>query len=430
MPEKRPRGFSIQHINRGTAQSASSTLVDRPSGSGIDTFFGELDHPRPSPVRVIPGTGLAACQMAMPRFLIVQCDANCGRGARGANLSRFLRIFHGRGAVELVQASDLERGPVRETDVLCIGMPTALDPRQLARIRFRQAVLFDYSDTGGPVWSPESEPWLRSLTDVYLKPWVEESWDFGLRWGVLPIRRYPALTWHVKLLRGLFRGRYPKLFRRDHEVSFLGNCTAYHGVGSSQRYHQRIEWLRELRQSENQFSFWGGLQASAANRARLEPTLGDLTDLIAPEGRLLFSQFFYHLLRSQVVLTPAGNARWSYRHYEAIYAGALLVSTDFRAVRTLIPLPLDNMQHVADHAPVVPVIAAALERLAREPSLPLQNIDFLDTYLQDGDYHRRKPQLMDEFLSQIDGQSGGTAVSSNSISKSSADGFPDSRRAA
>ena len=413
------------------ARESCPTLIGgSPIRSGIDTFLGDLDHPPPSSLRVIPRTGFTACQMAMPRFLIVQCDANCGRGARGANLSRFLRIFHGRGAVELVQARDLEDGPVRETDVLCLGMPTALEPRQLGRIQFRQAVLFDYSDTGGPVWSPESEPWLRSLTDVYLKPWVEESWDFGLRWGVLPIRRYPALTWHVKLLRGLFRGRYPELCRRDHEVSFLGNCTAYHEIISNQRYHQRIEWLRELRQSGNPFSFWGGLQASAANRARLEPQVGDLTDLIAPEGRLLFSQFFYHLLRSQVVLTPAGNARWSYRHYEAIYAGALLVSTDFRAVRTLIPLPLDNMLHVADHAPVVPVIVAALERLAREPSLPRQSIDFLETYLQDGDYHRCKPQLMDEFLSQIDGHSGGAAVSSSSIPKAPAVRCSDSSRAA
>ncbi len=362
----------------------------------------------------------------MPRFLIVQCDAKCGRGARGANLARFLRIFHGRGAVELVHARDLDRGPVRETDVLCLGMPTALDPRQLARVRFRQAVLFDYSDASGPVWSPESEPWLRSLTDVYLKPWVEESWDFGLRWGVLPIRRYPGLTWHVKILRGLYRGRYPELCRRDHEVSFLGDC----GDGSLERYHPRIEWLRELRQSGSQFSFWGGLQASSAKQAQLEPKFGDLTDIIAPVSRLHFSRFFHHLLRSQVVLTPAGNARWSYRHYEAIYAGALLVSTDFRSVRTLIPLPLNNMQHVADHAPVVPVIAAALERLAREPSLPRQNFEFLETYLQDGDYHRRKPQLMDKFLSQMDGPSGGTAVLLNSIPKASADGCPESRRVA
>jgi hypothetical protein len=147
------------------------------------------------------------------------------------------------------------------------------------------------------------------------------------------------------------------------------------------------------------------LQASAENQTRLNSKLGDITDLLAPGGRLLFSQFFYHLLRSQVVLTPAGNARWSYRHYEAIYAGVTLVSTDFRRVRTLIPMPRDNLLHVPDYAPVLPAIETALERRAREPDLARQSLDFLESYLQDGDYHRRKPRLMDEFLAQIDSRS-------------------------
>lgn len=339
----------------------------------------------------------------MPRFLIVQSNAKCGRGARGANLLRFLRIFHGRSAVQMIEPKDLERGPVREVDDLLLGMPTALQPSQLANVRFRRAALFDYSDVGGPTWSPDSEPWLRSLTDVYLKPWVEDSWDFGLRWGTLPIRRYPGLTWHVKLLRGLFRRRYPELCPRDHDVSFLGNCTAYRGVDSTSRYFQRIEWLREVHQSAGRFSFWGGLQVSEDHRAQLQTKFEDLSTLLAPSRRLLFSQFFYNLLRSKTVLTPAGNARWSYRHYEAIYAGAMLVSTDFRPVRMLIPLPLKNMLHVADHALVVPAIEAALERRLREPDLPKQNIDFLETYLHDGDYHRSKPRLMDEFQSQLGG---------------------------
>ena len=369
----------------------------------------------------------------MPRFLIVQSDAKCGRGARGANLLRFLRIFHGHSAVLMIEPRELERGPVRETDYLLLGMPSALQPNHLDNLRFRQAALFDYSDVGGPAWRSGAEPWLRTLTDVYLKPWVEESWDFGLRWGVLPIRRYPGLIWHVKLLRGLFRGRYPNLCSRDHEVSFLGNCTAlYQGVDYSHRYHQRIEWLREVNQSKRQFSFWGGLQASAANQVRLQKEFEDLATVMAPFRRLLFSQFFYNLLRSKVVLTPAGNARWSYRHYEAIYAGALLVSTDFRPIRTLIPLPVDNMLHVDDHAPVVPAIEAALERRIREPDLPRRNIDFLEMYLQDGDYHRSKPQLMDEFQAQLDGRSSFNSVSlgSHLSALSDQDQGLDSRRAA
>lgn len=342
----------------------------------------------------------------MPRFLIISSQSNCGRGARGANLLRFLRTFLGRRAVEMITPADLEQGPARQTDFLMLGMPTTLQPDHLTKVRFRRVALFDYSDVGGPTWSPESEAWLRSLTDLYLKPCVEDFWDFGLRWGVLPIRRYPGLTWHVKLLRRLFPRRFPDLFRRDHDLSFLGNCTAYRGLNADDRYYQRIDWLREVQQSGNGFSFWGGLQLSANQQQRLQHEFPDLSGLQAPSRRLLFSEFFYHLLRSKIVLTPAGNARWSYRHYEAIYAGALLVSTDFRRVRTLIPLPLQNMIHVDDHAPVLPAIGAALQRFEQEPHLRQQNIDFLETYLQDGDYCRHKDRLMEEFLAQLTASSG------------------------
>lgn len=342
----------------------------------------------------------------MPRFLIVRSMMAAGRGVRGSNLLRFLRIFHGHHAVEMVDAKELERGPVRETDYLLLGVPTDLRPECLSRVRFRRAALFDYRERPGPSWTPETEPWLRSLTDIYLKAWVEDSWDDGLHWGVLPIRRHPGLTWHVKLLRGLFRGRYPNLCKRDYDVSFLGNCTSLHlGTDLTQRYHQRIEWLQEIQCSEKRFAFWGGLQASQDSHARLSQEFGDISSLMAPSGRLFFSRFFYNLLRSKVVLAPAGNARWSYRHYEAIYSGAMLVSTDFRPVRMLIPLPLNDMQHVPDHAPVVPAIETALGRLVKEPDLPRRNVEFLETYLQNGDYHRSKPQLMDEFLSQLEGTS-------------------------
>lgn len=367
----------------------------------------------------------------MLRFLIVRPSSNFGRGARGGNLLRFLRIFHGRDSAEIVEPSDLARGPVRETDQLFLGVPTALRPEQFAKVRFRRAALFDFGEKCGPTWTPESEPWLRSITNIYLKSWVEDSWDDGLHWGTLPLRRYPGLTWHVKLLRGLFRERYPETCRRDHEVSFLGNCTSLNlSKGLNHRYHQRIEWLREIQRSEKRFSFWGGLQLSAERQLQLSQEFEDLPSMIAPTGRMLFSRFFYNLLRSKVVLTPAGNARWSYRHYEAIYAGAMLVSTDFRHSRTLIPLPLDNMLHVADHAPVVPAIETALERLAREPDLPRRNFEFLETFLQDGDYHRSKPRLMDEFLSQLDGSACHRPSSSLRHSRSSVEECAEMRRIA
>ena len=338
----------------------------------------------------------------MPPFLILRPEGTFGRGSRGANLYRFLRIFHGQRAVELMSVDALETGPLHRAEVLFVGVPSSLALRHLDRLRFRRAVLFDYGDRAGPDWQHSDEPLLRSLTDRYLKPSVEPDWDFGLRWGTLPIRRYPRLTLHVRLLQGLNPGRYPDLLRRDHDVSFLGNATSYYGTSGTDRYAQRIEWLAELATARDRFSFWGGLQAAPHDRIALQKRHGDIEHLFHRGGRVWFPVYFQHLLRSKIVLAPTGNARWSYRHYEAIYAGALLVSTDFRRIRTLIPLPLDGMIHVADHEPILSAIERGLELLRAQPGLPRRNLVFIEQFLDRGDYHRTKPVLMNLFLAQLE----------------------------
>jgi hypothetical protein len=181
-----------------------------------------------------------------------------------------------------------------------------------------------------------------------------------------------------------------------HDVAFIGNATAIEN-----RIHQRIQWIREIKAAADRFSFWGGIAANETTRARLQRRFGDLADLCYPHGRVGFLTYFRHLTRSRVALAPAGNARWSYRHYEAIYAGAVVVSTDFRRIQTLIPLPRGRMIHVPDHASVVPAIEQALEMRRREPEVIHQNVQFLERYLHYGDYCRSKPELMDRFLAQL-----------------------------
>jgi hypothetical protein len=61
------------------------------------------------------------------------------------------------------------------------------------------------------------------------------------------------------------------------------------------------------------------------------------------------------------------------------------------------------MIHVPDGDPVLPAIDEALALRANSPDLPRENIEFLERYLQDGDYCRGKPQLMDAFLEQLSG---------------------------
>jgi hypothetical protein len=332
----------------------------------------------------------------MPRFLIVHADFPCGRGSRGRNLARFLAIYHGRRSVQEVTSRELLAGPPLSADTLFIGLPSDVGKTHLKNVTFQHAVLFDYQDYPSPIWQQSDRDLLLSLTNTYLKPWVEPDWDYGLTMGVLPIRRHVRLKWYLQCQGWFSWRRDPHDRRRKYDVAFVGNATALAGT-----FHQRVEWLREIQDAAGRYSFWGGLVVRKRDREHLAKQFADLQALYYPHGRVDFLSYFRNLQRARVALAPAGNARWSYRHYEAIYAGASLVSTDFRQAHVLIPLPLENMHHVPDHDPVLPVIDEALSDRERHPEKVAENIRFLERYLQHGDYSRARPELMDRFLAQL-----------------------------
>jgi len=331
----------------------------------------------------------------MHKMVIVQSEMRSGRGARGRNLHRFLATFHGRRNVSMLTVDHLRRRRQVSADWLFIGVPTSLDKECLCGVRYRNAVLFDYRDEPGPCWVESDQRFLRSLTDLYLKPWVEPDWDHGLRFGVLPIRRYQELVWALRTLRLLGRSP-PALSERRYDVAFIGNCT------SPDKSNLRVRWLREIKRAEPAYSFWGGIAASKADEKRLREKIDDVDDLLYPRRRIGFVSYFRHLRDTRVALTPAGNAPWSYRHWEAIYAGAILVSTDFRQIRTLLPLPLERMIHVPKSDSILSALERALALGRDQPDLVEENIRFLERYLQDSDYSRNKPALMDLFMDQLE----------------------------
>jgi hypothetical protein len=330
----------------------------------------------------------------MTKFLIVSGDGRGGRGARGLNLYWFLAGFHGRRAVQIVSSSDLDAS-ARTCDVLFVGLPTKLRKDALAGIRFRQLVLFDYEDAT-EVLLNEDQTFLPALTNRYLKVWVEPGWDAAWKFGVLPIRRQvlrlPTYLRYLRLTAMLGR-REPE---RIHDVSFLG------APGGVVVGNQRVRWLSEIARNNNgRFRFFGGLVASDEYRRELAEQKIDTTGVFYEGERMGFHGFFDSMRRSRAVLTPKGNARWSYRHYESIYAGAIPVSCDMRHSRTLIPLPLEGMVHVPDGASVMPAIDEALALERRSPDIREANVQFLERYLHYGDYSRKKPELMDRFMAQL-----------------------------
>ena len=326
------------------------------------------------------------------KFLIVFADGTSGRGSRGLNLYWFLTKFHGRHAVKLVRRRAL-KGLTHTCDVLFLGVPTEVAKDDLAGIRYRQMALFDYQDTP-TVLVDERQEFLEGLTDLYLKVWVEPEWKSRWQFGVLPIRRQARLPLYLRYLK-LTQALGAAAPERTIDVSFLG-------AGTGERFpSQRVEWLYEIHRDAKDLAFWGGLVASTEYRQRVMYSVGNAPGVFYEGKRISFNRFFDAMRRSKTVLTPKGNARWSYRHYEAIYAGAIPVSCDMRRTRVLIPLPLDGMVHVPDIAQVVPKVREALALPKRQPGVREANVEFLERYLEHGDYSRKKPELMDRFLEQL-----------------------------
>jgi hypothetical protein len=102
-----------------------------------------------------------------------------------------------------------------------------------------------------------------------------------------------------------------------------------------------------------------------------------------------------------VLLSPGGNAPWTYRHYECLYAGGVVVSIDFRERDMLVPLPRANMVHVPDGAPVLPAVREALAWSRDRPALAEENFAHLERYLQFGSYAKNRVALIERFVAQF-----------------------------
>lgn len=340
----------------------------------------------------------------MPRFTVIHADnPSVGRGCRGRTLSLFLKCFAGQRNVRDLKSSDLSRRRMESADYLFIGMPTRLTSSQLASINARNVVLFDYDDLPEANWGDSDRKFLTSLTDRYFKPCVANHWDPQWHWGCLPLRRNWKLT--VELMRRQFleKGK-PRLPKKKHDIGFMGFPTCLKEKYGTQYvdYPQRIEWIKALA-GQLDWTRWGGICSNPRWRASLEQSHGDLSDIYVRDKRVAYRQYFKHLNECKLVLTPAGNARWTYRHYEAVYARAIMLSTDLSTYRLLIPLPKQNLIYVEDHQSILPFIHTGVSFFDTNPECVLEAEKDLERYLWCGRYSRRRPLVWERFESELSG---------------------------
>jgi len=336
-------------------------------------------------------------------WLVITADgAALGRGVRGHSLTWFLQTYCGYRATAHCTPATWRRRTTR-ADTIFVGLPSTLSAEEIAALDCRRLVAFDYLDSHSLAWTPEQEQAFRKRTDLYWKPWREPSWNYGLRMGLLPIRRYGRFSTAIAMDRVVRRLRSaPKPM---HDVAFLGrpNATRFFVDGKVVFVEQRLEWLLDLHQNAADLSFVGGLvKVDPQQRERLESEYGDLSWLWREGGQKAnYASYYRSLQQSRVLLAPGGNVPWTYRHYECLYSGAMVVTLDYRERDMLVPLPRDLMVHVPDGASVVPAVREALERSRLDNRLDEQTYAHLEQYFWLGRYSRARKKLWDRFVDQL-----------------------------
>jgi hypothetical protein len=345
--------------------------------------------------------------LPIPWLVITADKPGAGRGVRGYALIWFLRTAFGRRAVAKRTPDQARRGVVPQAETLFLGLPTSLQPdeilRLVDRVRPSRIVPFDYHDRHKLAWTPEQETALRTVTDRYFKPWFESAWTYNLRMGILPLRTHRQLFLSIawdRIKRRLGQRREPR-----YDVGFLGraNTTSVIGAdGRIARVDQRVAWLRELREGASDLTLGGGLTEwdndAFRQRTAAEP---DLPDLCYARNNITFPAYWRLVTNCRVLLSPGGNAPWTYRHYESLYAGSAVATIDFRHRDMLVPLPRENMVHVPDGAPIVPAVREALELSHARPNLSEENFEYLERFLHYGSYARSRAALIDRFVAQL-----------------------------
>jgi hypothetical protein len=341
-----------------------------------------------------------------PSLVITADCVRAGRGVRGYTLAWFLRTYFGRRRVGVAAPAELRKSPIA-ADTLFLGLPSSLTPEEIPSLlgagAYRRIVLFDYLDEQQLAWTPEQEAALRPHCRHYLKPWRESAWNYDLEMGLLPIRRSARLSSAILLDRARRRiGRTPK---PQYDVAFLGqpNNTRVLVDGDVRAIDQRFHWLNDLKREAPDLRFWGGFIGGEPQIIhRLTAEHGDFSHLYYPGGRISFPNYYRAIRRSRVLLAPGGNVPWTYRHYECLYAGDVVVTIDFRQREMLIPLPNEGLVHVPDGAPVVPYVHEALELSRKRPGIGEENYAHLEHYLRFGDYSRKRTELIERFVKQLE----------------------------
>ncbi len=339
----------------------------------------------------------------MYKFVLLGSD-HCHRkgGLSNSPLSQFLKIFYSDQELRILTSAQLDHHRPISTEFLLVETPSSHRRDQLGGIRYQKAVLFDESDCWWFNETQEQQDFLGSLTDLVLKTHVDRSHNHSFHLGTLPTYRKKKLQQYLrwKAMKEAVIGRRSK---RNIDLFFIGAPTRLQTSteGSSRDYNQRLEWLSEVMAENFPFRFEGGFDGT--NRELIqtfEQDDGDLSPYLASR-RYNFYSYFNQLSRSKVAMVPTGFARWTYRHYEAVYAKSVMLSTDMTNVELFVPLT-PHIINVSDHVPLLPYIEQGIHMFDEQSDLLEENVKFIEQYYDNGRFSKRRPKALERFLLQLE----------------------------
>jgi len=314
----------------------------------------------------------------MLKFTIIGGDPLLGRNEQGVGLHEFLSVFDNRVISEFISVSDLAHHHTIATDILVIFGPSPIDPSVLTKITYSALYFAEYSDHDTPHFDLPQR--FATSFEAVLAASRPKVTNYPHPIKLLPLRFNP--------IPGIAQLTPPQ-WLRPWDASFVGAPTRLKNT-----YCQRYDWVKECNQTRSSLRIRAGILKNS-----MPPPHEDIDQLEHP----LLGPSLYHLLMrlSKIALCPTGNARWTYRHYEALQAGCVVVSTDIRETELLIPLPIDRMILVPDHAQLLPYIERAMLVRNDHPDWIQQNQTDMNQYLEHNQYNRNRPKVLDLFLSQF-----------------------------
>jgi hypothetical protein len=306
-----------------------------------------------------------------------------GRNEQGYCLYEFLTTFPTLVKSQFIPYPELESHPKFTTDILILFCPSPIELSHLTKITYSTLYLAEYADNPHP--NPEFAERFQGHFLGFLVTSRHKHIPSPFPLLLLPLRFNPLPTSILSHLPTSLR---------PWDASFVGSATQYQG-----NYLQRCDWVKECRDTRSKLRLQTGLLDTPAiplNKINFPNPTALRHPLLGPS--------FYRALMclSKIALTPAGNDRWTYRHYEAIQCGCAIVSTDIRDIELLIPLPIERMIIVTDHDRVIPSIEQALKTIHPHTDWISQNRAEMSRYLLRNQYTATRPLPAHRFLAQLE----------------------------